>query len=110
FRLPQAVGRRTGSVLPANIATKTRPARHPSQGRQQDLLELGDEFSPLLGPSNRQAASMRSLRCAAINVSERSCPCGTLPETAAPRIPIADRAMFLDRGLRDRHAPLGIIR
>jgi hypothetical protein len=55
------------------------------EGRDQELLGVGEKRSPLIGPSNTQGASMRSLRSAARKVAVFQWPCGTLATSLRPR-------------------------
>jgi hypothetical protein len=48
------------------------------QGRDQNLLDVEKEGSPLIGPSMNHGAVMRSLRKAAMKVMVCPRPCGTL--------------------------------
>jgi len=54
------------------------------QRRDEELFDIGVEGSPLMGPSNRQGASMRSLRKAARKVAVFHLPCGTLSTSRWP--------------------------
>lgn len=44
------------------------------QGRGQELLDIGKESSPFMGPSITHGASIRSWRSAATNVVVFQCP------------------------------------
>jgi hypothetical protein len=54
------------------------------QRRYEELFDIGMEALPLMGPSNRQGASMRSLRKAARKVAVFHLPCGTLSTRRSP--------------------------
>ena len=54
------------------------------EGRDEELFDKARKHSPLMGPSNRQGASIRSLRRAARNVAVFLRPSGTLSNEPLP--------------------------
>ena len=65
------------------------------EGRDEELLDIGAEGSPLIGPSNRQGASMRSVRRAARNVAVFHLPWDLVDEALSLRRQPRSRVMLV---------------